>query len=125
MQLYQKRYDEGYDIPDAQYLQWMEIYYPAAGSSSNDHCELTLAEEFSYIEPCTPVTILDSTAEESSDINTTQTTTPKCTPEPVTEALVSSKIQPSSSSVTALNTLNSEEENDLKYISNLFQLKQR
>ena len=61
MELYQKRYDEEYDIPDPRYLKWKEIYYPGENCNEWEELEKSLAEEFSYIEPCSPIALLDNT----------------------------------------------------------------
>ena len=35
VQLYQKRYKEGYDLPDLEYQQWLEFYHPAGDDSTS------------------------------------------------------------------------------------------
>ena len=109
MELYQRRYDEEYDIPDPQYLRWKEIYYPDEhpGKNCNDwELEKSLAQEFSYIEPCSPVAVLDTTCEveepleEPSLASHDTNNAPTSMIEPVSETSVDS-LQQSSSSVTA------------------------
>ena len=109
MELYQRRYDEEYDIPDPQYLRWKEIYYPDEhpGKNCNDwELEKSLAQEFSYIEPCSPVAVLDTTCEveepleEPSLASHNTNNAPTSMIEPVSETSVDS-LQQSSSSVTA------------------------
>ena len=125
MELYQRRYDEEYDIPDPQYLRWKEIYYPDEhpGKNCNDwELEKSLAQEFSYIEPCSPVAVLDTTCEveeplEEPSLASHDTIEANNAPtsmiEPVSETSVDS-LQQSSSSVTASMP---EERNELKHIS--------
>ena len=113
MELYQKRYDEGYDITDPRYLKWKEIYYTGVNCNEWEGPEKSLAEEFSYIEPCSPVALLDNPCtvgeefkEPSENIIETNDALAS-TPEPVSEAPVSN--------VATLNA--SEEGNGLKHIS--------
>lgn len=80
-----------------------------------------MAEEFSYIQPCSPVAIFNDTEdlEEPTEVDSTQTaTSSSCTFEIVTEESVSiGKIQQSSSSVAVLNASALEEHDELKHIS--------
>ena len=66
-QLYQRRYDEGYDLMDPQYLQWLEIHHPdsvpaaktklvPAPSYDQDLNQQSLADVFSFVPPTSPVT---------------------------------------------------------------------
>ena len=95
MELYQKRYDEEYDIPDPQYLRWKEIYYPDEHPGKNCNAqklEKSLAQEFSYIELCTPIAILDAlcTVEEPSQNTKEANNAPTSMIEPVSETSVDS-----------------------------------
>ena len=37
VQLYQRRYDEGYDLMDPQYLQWLERHHPESVPADTDN----------------------------------------------------------------------------------------
>ena len=60
-QLYQKRYDEGYNLTvDSEYLRWLKFHHPESsllcdGLSESNEEELSLSEYFSDIAPLEPV----------------------------------------------------------------------
>ena len=47
IELFCRRYDEGYDIPDMEYERWLKIAYPEAGAS--------IAGMFQDVAPLNPV----------------------------------------------------------------------
>ena len=70
-QLYQRRYEEGYDLMDPQYLHWLEIHHPEsvpadkdnlipASESTEDLNQQSLADAFSFVSPTTPVTMSET-----------------------------------------------------------------
>ena len=70
-QLYQRRYEEGYDLMDPQYLRWLEIHHPEsvpadkdklvpAPESTEDLNQQSLADVFSFVSPTSPVTMNDT-----------------------------------------------------------------
>ena len=50
---FERRYEEGYDLPDSVYQKWLKITYPDSVDNG------TLADVFSDIPPLSPVQITD------------------------------------------------------------------
>ena len=73
-QLYQMRYEEGYDLVDPQYLQWLEIHHPdsvpadkdmfvpAPDPGTEDLNQQSLTDMFSFVPPSSPVTMNETEA---------------------------------------------------------------
>ena len=71
---YERRFKEGYDIPDADYERWLAIYHP---DEDIDHVDLSrnklkkLIQNYSFISPDLYNKVTLSSGEQSSDgINT-------------------------------------------------------
>ena len=65
-QLFQRRYEEGYDLPDPHYRQWLTLHHPDSISSNQRGCVPpdetlgSLADLFSSVEPQSPLTMTES-----------------------------------------------------------------
>ena len=82
--VFQRRYEEGYDIPDDEYMKWLRdnhpeaaVEYPALYTGSNDYPS-SLMNSLSYIPMASPVAILNSgssmeTGDETNDEVTSNT----------------------------------------------------
>ena len=54
--LFQRRYEEGYNIPDEEYMQWLDKTHPNAGNDIGNN-SLSLMDYFSDAPIATPVTV--------------------------------------------------------------------
>ena len=61
--LFQWRYDEGYDLPDEEYMQWSDKTHPNAGNTIGNN-NLLLMDYFSDLPTATPVTVSSQLATE-------------------------------------------------------------
>ena len=92
-QLYQMRYEEGYDLMDPQYLQWLEIHHPdsvpadkdmfvPAPDPTEDLNQQSLTDMFSFVPPSSPVT-MNETEALTGDSHTLSLTSPAGSPPPL------------------------------------------
>ena len=65
--LYQRRFEEGYDLPDEEYTKWLKVNYPESfveQSNDNDNNgetdSLTLADAFCNVPVASPDAIVDT-----------------------------------------------------------------
>ena len=64
------RYEEGYDLMDPQYLQWLEIHHPDSVLADKDMFvpptedlnQQSLTDMFSFVPPSSPVTMNETEA---------------------------------------------------------------
>ena len=68
IRLFTERYEEGYDVYDKEYLQWLTINHPESIPVSQTP-ETSFADLFSFVSPCDPLTVSDY----SSDLTTSHT----------------------------------------------------
>ena len=60
------RYEEGYDLMNSQYLQWLELHHPDSVRANKDIVipvdlnQQSLADMFSFVIPSSPVTVNDT-----------------------------------------------------------------
>ena len=108
-QCFQTRYEEGYDIPDPEYLQWLAIHHPES-VSADQHGQVpptdpskmeSLTDLFSLVDPLHPLTVLcpgsaGTEAKPNSD-----------TPDSATESAHKSQLESSSSGAESMTSLTS------------------
>ena len=87
--LFRTRFKEGYDLLDPEYLHWLKINHPdsvqavtSESSARVNENDTTLADEFSFVQPLSPLTMSESaTFPNSSVLNSTA---PESATKPVT-----------------------------------------
>ena len=74
-----RRYQEGYDFPDAMYEEWLNLHHPGSSRPTSSPIlppqPLSLSEHFSVVTPLTPVV-----ADRSNPCSSLSLNTPKITP---------------------------------------------
>ena len=81
---FEQRYEEGYDLYDADYISWLECQHPDAVPSDR-HLLVTastpigrqesasILDAFSSVIPCTPIPVVDEVPKSSESVQTPET----------------------------------------------------
>ena len=78
--LFQQRYEEGYDLPDEDYIQWLHETHPDADNTSGTDF-VSLADCFPDVPTATPVAVIpESPVEIPAEIENNKTSPDKATP---------------------------------------------
>ena len=81
MELYQKRFEEGYDLPDKRYQRWVKMYHPKHHYSESSPTQLNSPTE---VQRCSPMTLRLSAEPEFSSchsdtsVDPVHSSTPLC-----------------------------------------------